>query len=146
MTITPRELLDTSIGQLQLLVAFLNDQLSETGGSPPVQCDAPEVRACREVLLSLADLIPKVRVEGSNRTPRLGSSGSAGRQNAAHRPPDAIGQPVLERQRQPCAARLCRGALLVFDCGEAGNLECPSTTLPKYAISRRSTLGPSLLR
>ena len=57
MTITPRELLDTSIAQLQMLVAFLSDQLGATGGSPQVQAEALEVRACKEVLLSLSALI-----------------------------------------------------------------------------------------
>jgi hypothetical protein len=63
MTITPRELLDTSIGQLQTLAAFLSDQLGETGGGTQAQLDALEVRACREVLHSLNVLIPKVQVE-----------------------------------------------------------------------------------
>ena len=62
MTITPRELLDTSIAQLQTLVVFLSDQLPETDVSRPVEADALEVRACREVLLSLSALIPKVQV------------------------------------------------------------------------------------
>jgi hypothetical protein len=57
MSITPRELLDTSLGQLQVLVAFLRDQLGETGVSPQLQAEAVEVRACREVLLSLNALI-----------------------------------------------------------------------------------------
>jgi hypothetical protein len=62
MTITHRELLDTSIAQLETLVAFLRDQLGETGGSPQVRSDALEVRACGEVLLSLSALIRKVQV------------------------------------------------------------------------------------
>jgi hypothetical protein len=64
MTITPRELLDTSIAQLQMLIAFLSEQLGETGGGAQPQSDASEVRACREVLLSLSALIPKVQVAG----------------------------------------------------------------------------------
>jgi hypothetical protein len=62
MTITHREVLDTSIAQLETLVAFLRDQLGETGGSPQVRSDALEVRACGEVLLSLSALIRKVQV------------------------------------------------------------------------------------
>jgi hypothetical protein len=61
MTITPRELLDTSIAQLQTLVAFLSDQLGEAEGWPQLRSDALEVRACRQVLLSLSVLIPKVQ-------------------------------------------------------------------------------------
>jgi hypothetical protein len=62
MTITPRELLDTSIAQLETLAAFLSDQLGETGGKPPMQSDALEVLACREVLFSLSFLIHKAQV------------------------------------------------------------------------------------
>jgi pimeloyl-ACP methyl ester carboxylesterase len=62
MTMTPRDLLDTSVAQLETLVAFLSDQLGETGGSPPMQSDALELRACKEVLFSLSVLIPKVQV------------------------------------------------------------------------------------
>jgi hypothetical protein len=62
MTMTPRELLDTSVAQLETLVAFLSDQLGQIGGSPRMQSDALEVRACREVLLSLSVLIPKLQV------------------------------------------------------------------------------------
>ena len=62
MTITPSELLDTSTAQLQILVAFLRDQLGETGGRLDVESDDSEVRACREVLLLLSTLIPKLQV------------------------------------------------------------------------------------
>jgi hypothetical protein len=62
MTITHRELLDTSIAQLETLVAFLRDQLGETGGSQQVRSDAMEAQACREVLLSLNALVRRVQV------------------------------------------------------------------------------------
>lgn len=51
MTITPLELLDTSIGQLQTLVAFLDDQLSWT------EATAVETCACKEIARSLCSLI-----------------------------------------------------------------------------------------
>lgn len=51
MTITPPELLDTSIAQLQTLVAFLDDQLSWTESA------ALETRACKEIARSLCLLI-----------------------------------------------------------------------------------------
>ena len=62
MTITPSELLDTSIAQLQILAAFLSDQLGETGASRHEESDASEVLACRQVLLSISALIPRVQV------------------------------------------------------------------------------------
>src|SRR5215469_2773501 len=49
MTATPRELLDTSIAQLQALSAFLGDQL----GVVTARSDsAAELRACEEILVS----------------------------------------------------------------------------------------------
>ena len=62
MTITPRELLDTSIAQLQTLAAFLSEQLPQTRASPCVHSAALEILACREALVSLNDLIPKLQV------------------------------------------------------------------------------------
>ena len=60
MIITPRELLDTSIAQLQVLAAFVGDQLGErseeSGFSTP-----PEVRACQEILVSLGALILRLQ-------------------------------------------------------------------------------------
>jgi hypothetical protein len=60
MMITPQELLDTSIAQLQTLAAFLDDQLAD--GSEDGGCGAPEAGACRELLGSLRVLIPKLEV------------------------------------------------------------------------------------
>jgi len=58
MIATPRELLDTSIAQLQTLTAFLGDQLGENA----VALDATaEIRACQEILVSLGALILKVQ-------------------------------------------------------------------------------------
>src|SRR5262249_56536084 len=55
ITVTARELLDTSSAHLRTLAAFLAEQLDESvAGSE----DTVEVRACREVLHSLTALIP----------------------------------------------------------------------------------------
>ena len=51
MTITPLELLDTSIAQLQTLVAFLDDQLDTR------ECVTAEACACKEIARSLGTLI-----------------------------------------------------------------------------------------
>jgi hypothetical protein len=58
MMITPGELLDTSIAQLQTLVAFLGDQLGDRNERP--EPATLEARACEEILLSLSVLIPKL--------------------------------------------------------------------------------------
>ena len=57
MTITTRELLDTSSAHLRTLAAFLAEQLDESVAGSDVTL---EVRACREVLRSLRALIPKI--------------------------------------------------------------------------------------
>ena len=51
MTITPLELPETSIAQLRLLVAFLDDQLSDTNSAEV------ETRGCHEIARSLRLLI-----------------------------------------------------------------------------------------
>jgi hypothetical protein len=60
MLTTPRDLLDTSIAQLQMLRAFLGDQLGDRAdeSEPSV---TPEILACQEILVSLGALIVKVR-------------------------------------------------------------------------------------
>jgi hypothetical protein len=72
MTITPGELFDTSLAQLQVLTAFLSDRLGEAGAGRQVQSDALEVRACREILLSLSAPISKV--QGARRAPSSAAS------------------------------------------------------------------------
>jgi hypothetical protein len=60
MSTTPLELLDTSIAQLQMLTAFLGEQLdwcAERSESPAT----PDVIACHEILVSLGTLILKVQ-------------------------------------------------------------------------------------
>ena len=65
MTIPPAELLDTSIGQLQMLAAFLGEQLVD--GSDRTDRLTSEARACEEILLSLSVLI--LRHRGSSDHP-----------------------------------------------------------------------------
>lgn len=60
MTITPLELLDTSIAQLQTLVTFLDDQL---GWAESV---AQETRACKEIARSLRLLIQSHKAHDGN--------------------------------------------------------------------------------
>jgi hypothetical protein len=58
MILTPRVLLDTSIAQLRTLAAFLAEEMGEYG-----QRDAAnlEARACKEILLTISVLIPKLQ-------------------------------------------------------------------------------------
>jgi hypothetical protein len=60
MIATPRELLDTSIAQLQALTAFLGDQLADSAVESKAY-DTPEILACREILVSLGALIVKTQ-------------------------------------------------------------------------------------
>ena len=58
MPITPREMLDTSVAQLETLVAFIGEQLgegTETGHDPE------DVGACKEILGCLRTLLRSVR-------------------------------------------------------------------------------------
>jgi hypothetical protein len=59
MTCAPRVLLDTSIANLRTLAAFFADELGNCGRTTPVP--SPEVRACREALLTISVLIPKLQ-------------------------------------------------------------------------------------
>ena len=61
MIATPRELLDTSIAQLQMLTAFLADQLADSAVESQAS-DTQETVACREILVSVGALIVKVQV------------------------------------------------------------------------------------
>jgi hypothetical protein len=77
MIATPRELLDTSIAQLQMLTAFLGDQLADRAVEPTAS-DTPEIRACREILVSLAALVVKARATSRSAFGRVRSE-QAGR-------------------------------------------------------------------
>jgi hypothetical protein len=74
MIATPGELLDTSIAQLQMLTAFLADQLGESAVEPEPR-PTPEILACQEILVSLGALILKVqaarRVRATGRSEQL---------------------------------------------------------------------------
>jgi len=59
MTITPNELLDTSIAQLRTLTAFLREQLAN--GADRTPSTAAQARACRELLGSLSALILRLQ-------------------------------------------------------------------------------------
>jgi hypothetical protein len=73
MTITPNELLDTSIAQLRTLAAFLREQLSQGADRTP---SAAQVRACRELLGSLSALI--LRLQAARETSAGGYLTSTG--------------------------------------------------------------------
>ena len=53
LMITRQELLETTVGQLQILADFLSDQLRETD----VSSAASETRACKEILRAVSTLI-----------------------------------------------------------------------------------------
>jgi hypothetical protein len=59
MLITPQEVLDTSVAQLETLAAFLCEQLDESIDDP--ERVTKEGRACREILGSLRVLILRIR-------------------------------------------------------------------------------------
>jgi hypothetical protein len=54
-----RVLLDTSIANLHTLAAFFADELVNCGRNRKVP--SPEARACREALLTISVLIPKLQ-------------------------------------------------------------------------------------
>jgi len=59
MFITPQEVLDTSVAQLETLAAFLREQLDESIDEPGRVTN--ETRACKEILGSLRVLILRIR-------------------------------------------------------------------------------------
>jgi hypothetical protein len=62
MTLTPRVLLDTSIAQLRTLAAFLAEEMGEYGQKPEAAANPSlEARACKEILLTISVLIPKLQ-------------------------------------------------------------------------------------
>ena len=93
MTITARELLDTSSAHLRTLAAFLTEQLDESvAGSD----DTLEVRACREVLQSLTALIPKIDAltRAPRKLPRVNHDPGPVNSRSAHH------FPIVELRRQ----------------------------------------------
>jgi len=59
MTTSPRLLLDTSIAQLQTLASFLAEEMGQYRQRTVVA--TPEARACKEILLTISVLIPKLQ-------------------------------------------------------------------------------------
>lgn len=59
MSLTPSVLLDTSIAQLRTLASFLAEEMGEYRN----QAEAAnlEARACKEILLTISILIPKLQ-------------------------------------------------------------------------------------
>jgi hypothetical protein len=64
MMITTRELLETSIGQLQILAAFLGEQLG--GRDDRSKSGTAETRACHAILDQLTALILKLESAGGD--------------------------------------------------------------------------------
>ena len=59
MNTSPRLLLDTSIAQLQTLASFLAEEMGEFRQKTVVA--TPEARACKEILMTISVLIPKLQ-------------------------------------------------------------------------------------
>jgi hypothetical protein len=70
VTITSLEMLETAIAQLQTLAAFLDDQLGQVRGAREPSFVNREARACKEALVSLRMLIPRLQAARA-RSPRL---------------------------------------------------------------------------
>ena len=71
--IAARELLETSIGQIRTLTAFLREQVGE--GSDGSESEPAASRACDEILACLTALIVRVEGAGSNFSSGLGLAG-----------------------------------------------------------------------
>jgi hypothetical protein len=61
MTPTPHTLLDISIAQLQTLASFLAEEMGSACERENSAVSPEERRACKEILLTLSVLIPKLR-------------------------------------------------------------------------------------
>jgi hypothetical protein len=59
MSLTPRVLLDTSIAQLRTLASFLAEEMGEYRHKS--EAANLEARACKEILLTISVLIPKLQ-------------------------------------------------------------------------------------
>jgi hypothetical protein len=75
--IAARELLETSIGQLRTLTAFLREQVGE--GSDELEPETAASRACDEILAYLTALIVRVEGAGANFPSGLGLAGPGAR-------------------------------------------------------------------
>jgi hypothetical protein len=59
MSLTPSVVLDTSIAQLRTLAAFLAEEMGEYRDK--LEPASLEARACKEILLTISVLIPKLQ-------------------------------------------------------------------------------------
>ena len=59
MAVEPKSLLDVSIANLRALAAFFADEIGQCAESS--QPPSPEARACKETLLTISVLIPKLQ-------------------------------------------------------------------------------------
>ena len=59
MTTTPGLLLETSIAQLRTLASFLTEEMDQYRHETAMS--TPEARACKEILLTISVLIPKLQ-------------------------------------------------------------------------------------
>ncbi len=59
MTLTPHDVLDISIAQLRTLASFLAEEMGNARERTPAA--TPEARACKEILLTISVLIPKLQ-------------------------------------------------------------------------------------
>jgi hypothetical protein len=79
--IAPQELLDTSLGQIRTLTAFLREQLGERSDSS--ESETAESRACSETLAQLTLLIQRLEATGLDNPQWPEVSGSHGVEDAA---------------------------------------------------------------
>ena len=102
--IAARELLETSIGQIRALTAFLREQVGE--GSDGSESETAASRACEEILAYLTVLIVRVEGAGSNFSSDLGLAGHGAarvRQTEANRPFSNIHNGSVEALPLPVA-------------------------------------------
>jgi hypothetical protein len=82
MTITARELLETSIGQLQILAAFLGEQLG--GRDYRSKSETAETCACHAILYQLTALILKLESAGGDPSYSLSQPAVTIRRSLSH--------------------------------------------------------------
>jgi hypothetical protein len=102
--IAARELLETSIGQIRTLTAFLREQVGE--GSDGSESEPAASRACDEILACLTALIVRVEGAGSNFSSGLGLAGHGAarvRQAEANGPFSNIHNGSVAALRSPVA-------------------------------------------
>ena len=135
MTITPGELLETSIGQLQTLVAFLGEQLDGSGGGDTARSSSLEVRACQDILISLTVLLQGTsgRVFGAEPCPaKLNRAGSYAPQGVAPTPSfDASTRPTGSSAPDVSFALAASSRNRVISEGDPKRLGGPQYPVPR---------------